>query len=59
MNKNLHIEEYLKNYIEQSKPEFAVLLNGKWGHYTSNLNWHPKTRNPTKECSLISTITSS
>jgi len=28
---NKHIEKYLKSYLELNKPEFAVLLTGKWG----------------------------
>lgn len=28
---NKHIEKYLKSYLKLDKPEFAVLLTGKWG----------------------------
>jgi len=28
---NNHIEKYLESYLELDKPEFAVLLTGKWG----------------------------
>jgi len=28
---NSHIKKYLKNYINYDNPEFAILLNGKWG----------------------------
>jgi len=30
-NINLYIENYLNNYLKIKKPEFAVLLSGKWG----------------------------
>ncbi len=30
-NINLHIEKYLENYLKLDKPEFAILLSGKWG----------------------------
>jgi hypothetical protein len=28
---NFHIENYLTNYLQLDKPEFAILLTGKWG----------------------------
>ncbi|CUV65582.1 conserved hypothetical protein [Sulfurovum sp. enrichment culture clone C5] len=31
MNSNTHIQEYLENYLKLSSPEYAILLNGKWG----------------------------
>jgi len=31
MNINSHIEKYLENYLKLDKPEFAILLSGKWG----------------------------
>lgn len=31
INPNIHIQEYLENYLKLSNPEYAILLNGKWG----------------------------
>ena len=31
INPNKHIEEYLNNYLSLENPEYAILLNGKWG----------------------------
>lgn len=31
INPNSHIQEYLENYLKLSNPEYAILLNGKWG----------------------------
>lgn len=31
INPNIHIQEYLENYLKLSSPEYAILLNGKWG----------------------------
>jgi hypothetical protein len=31
INPNMHIEEYLDNYLILPTPEYAILLNGKWG----------------------------
>jgi len=31
INPNIHIEEYLCNYLMLPNPEYAILLNGKWG----------------------------
>jgi predicted DNA-binding protein (MmcQ/YjbR family) len=31
INPNIHIEEYLFNYLMLQNPEYAILLNGKWG----------------------------
>lgn len=30
-NKNQHIKEYLEYYVKLENPQYAVLLNGKWG----------------------------
>lgn len=31
INPNIHIQEYLENYLKLLNPEYAILLNGKWG----------------------------
>ena len=31
INPNIHIQEYLENYLKLSNPEYAILLNGEWG----------------------------
>ena len=30
-NPNQHVSEYLNNYLSLENPEYAILLNGKWG----------------------------
>lgn len=56
---NKALVSYLDNYISEESPNFAVLIDGKWGsgktYFIKNYyleRAHPKTKNPIKDTSL-------